>query len=417
MDLFSIIEEVLSENAPLGFGEGTPAKDKLSKKQVVSLEEESEEEHDFGGLRDQAKSTDEEGVSTSFRPMKEDFFLDKVVPERDKIWAIRLDRGDGLVIILGRQSEMNKKLDSIMGPVLPEDTRFYSYGADNAEEMHKKFPNAVTYEEFMQSSKEDTEELEEMSAMGAGAVEGGGISREEFVEELKLREFIQRAIKHVKSEKVKGFLEERKLRSVVRCLISEAQTPDVDPTPNRATGINVLEELLKKIIPVLETDYKTLTTNQEQRQSFRAHILNAAENTIKPAMVNNAAGEMATLDEPELNELQDFGEEVNEAGIDIDIEDDDDFIPIEKEEASDPVSDFGIEGQNETGRNMAYQSFKKIEANILDSYELLSDKEDQELFYDYLLTNLKLYFDKFEEELNPVVVEPTTDAYEQAVSA
>ena len=334
MNLFSIIEEVLSENASLGFGEGKPAKDELSKKQVVSLEEESEEEHDFGGLRDQAKSTDEEGVSTSFRPMKE-----------------------------------------------------------------------------------DTEELEEMSAMGAGAVEGGVISREEFVEELKLREFIQRAIKHVKSERVKGLLEERKLRSVVRCLISEAQTPDVDPTPNRATGINVLEELLKKIIPVLETDYKTLTTNPEQRQSFRAHILNAAENTIKPAMVNNAAGEMATLDEPDLNELQDFGEEVNEAGIDIDIEDDDDFIPIEKEEASDPVSDFGIDGQNETGRNMAYQSFKKIEANILDSYELLSDREDQELFYDYLLTNLKLYFDKFEEELNPVAVEPTTDAYEQAISA
>ena len=72
MNLFSIIEEVLSENASLGFGEGKPAKDELSKKQVVSLEEESEEEHDFGGLRDQAKSTDEEGVSTSFRPMKED---------------------------------------------------------------------------------------------------------------------------------------------------------------------------------------------------------------------------------------------------------------------------------------------------------------------------------------------------------
>ena len=44
---------------------------------------------------------------------------------------------------------------------------------------------------------------------------------------------------------------------------------------------------------------------------------------------------------------------------------------------------------DETGRNMAYQSFKKIENNIIDSYELLSDPEDQELFYDYLIANVK----------------------------
>ena len=302
MDLFSIIQEVISENNPLGFGEGKPTSDEISKKQTVALEEDSE----------------------------------------------------------------------------------------------------------------DAEELDEMSSMASGAVEGG-ISREEFVEELKLREFIQRAIKNIKEKKVQQIREESKLRKIIQSLVKEASTPDVDPTPNRATGINVLEELLKKIIPILETDYKTLTTNKEQRDSFRAHILNAVENTIKPAMVNNAAGQDPILDEPELTEE-----------IDIDIEDDglnldtnDDFIPIEddKPEEEDPVKDFGLEGQNETGRNMAYQSFKKLEANILDSYELLSDKEDQELFYDYLLTNLKLYFDKFEEELSPSAVEPTTDAYEQAVTA
>jgi len=331
MNLFDLIEEVISENSSLGFGEGTPPKGELGKKQVVALEEETEEEHDFDGLRAQAKSTDHEGVSTSFRPMKE-----------------------------------------------------------------------------------DSEELEEMSAMGGGAVEGGGISREEFVEELKLREFIQKGIKHVRDKKNKEILEESKLRAILRSLIKEASTPDISPTPNRATGINVLEELLKKIIPVLETDYKTLTTNPEQRQSFRAHILNAAENTLKPAMVNDSASDVGMLDIPGLNELQDSGN-----SIDIGIEDDDDFISIEseKEKEKDPVEEFGLEGENETGRNMAYQSFKKIEANILDSYSLLSDVEDQELFYTYLLTNLKLYFDKFEEELNPAAVEPTTDAYEQAVDA
>ena len=383
MNLFDLIEEVISENSSLGFGEGTPPKGELGKKQVVALEEETEEEHDFDGLRAQAKSTDHEGVSTSFRPMKEDAddferFADVPGYEDERV--------------PGKTAHQRKRAD-----LPPEEPKY--------DDSHLR---ALGYLE------EDTEELEEMSAMGGGAVEGGGISREEFVEELKLREFIQKGIKHVRDKKNKEILEESKLRAILRSLIKEASTPDISPTPNRATGINVLEELLKKIIPVLETDYKTLTTNPEQRQSFRAHILNAAENTLKPAMVNDSASDVGMLDIPGLNELQDSGN-----SIDIGIEDDDDFISIEseKEKEKDPVEEFGLEGENETGRNMAYQSFKKIEANILDSYSLLSDVEDQELFYTYLLTNLKLYFDKFEEELNPAAVEPTTDAYEQAVDA
>ena len=65
---------------------------------------------------------------------------------------------------------------------------------------------------------------------------------------------------------------------------------------------------------------------------------------------------------------------------------------------------------------MAYQSFKKIETNIIDAYELLSNPEDQELFYDYLIANLKLYFKKFEQELEPSVDEPTNKAYDMAAA-
>ena len=63
---------------------------------------------------------------------------------------------------------------------------------------------------------------------------------------------------------------------------------------------------------------------------------------------------------------------------------------------------------------MAYQSFKKVETSIIDSYELLGDPDDQELFYDYLIANLKLYFDKFEGELTSDVQEPTNQAYDMA---
>ena len=79
-----------------------------------------------------------------------------------------------------------------------------------------------------------------------------------------------------------------------------------------------------------------------------------------------------------------------------------------------PVDAFQtVEGEDLTGRNFALETFKKIQKQILETYSLLSNEQDRETFYDYLITNLKLYFDKFEEEMNPTVTEPTTPEYEQ----
>ena len=94
------------------------------------------------------------------------------------------------------------------------------------------------------------------------------------------------------------------------------------------------------------------------------------------------------------------------------------FIDIEPEKELDPKDEFatGLEdsGLDQTGRNMAYNSFKKIEQNILDSYDLLDDAKDKKIFYDYLLTNVKLYFDKFEDELSAELPNVTTPEYEEA---
>ena len=51
----------------------------------------------------------------------------------------------------------------------------------------------------------------------------------------------------------------------------------------------------------------------------------------------------------------------------------------------------------------------------MDAYDVLGSDEDRDVFYDYLITNLKLYFDKFEDELDPAAEEPTNQAYQQAV--
>ena len=237
-------------------------------------------------------------------------------------------------------------------------------------------------------------------------------AKEQEMQETKLRGIIRglAKVEHTKLD------EEQKLRNIIGDLISvelmnltESGLPDDKPAPNKSTGINVLEDLLKKIIPVLEIDYRQMTTSPEQRKSFRAHIVNAVVTTLTPVEVNTEAGE----EEAELDEA-----------VDVDIVDDK-FIDIrsdaekaaeEDEEEDDPVDDFGagLEGEDETGRNMAFQSFAKVEGNIVDSYELLSNPEDQELFYDYLIANLKLYFDKFEDELAATVEEPTNQAYDDA---
>ena len=245
-------------------------------------------------------------------------------------------------------------------------------------------------------------------------------------EEKILRSNIRRLIQHVKAKKLS---EDKKMEKLVgtlvqhelKAMIMEASTPDVDPTPNKSTGINVLEELLKKIIPVLETDYKSLTTNSEQRQSFRAHIINAVVNTLTPAQANNdAAAEDATdLQEIDLDIEEDIDVQIGDDNPDndkfIDIRTDAEKKAEEEDNEPDPRDTFGanVDG-DETGRNMAYQSFKKIETSIIDSYELLGDPNDQELFYDYIIANLKLYFDKFEGELSGDVEEPTNHAYSMA---
>ena len=51
---------------------------------------------------------------------------------------------------------------------------------------------------------------------------------------------------------------------------------------------------------------------------------------------------------------------------------------------------------------------------MIDYYSELDNPEDQEMFYDYLIANLKLYFDKWTSEMETTVEEPTNDAYEAA---
>ena len=80
--------------------------------------------------------------------------------------------------------------------------------------------------------------------------------------------------------------------------------------------------------------------------------------------------------------------ELIEELVDIDIGDEEKFIDIEDkpeeepEPEASPEEEFGagLEDHDETGRNMAYQTYKKIESNIVDAYDLIANEEDRALF-------------------------------------
>ena len=245
-------------------------------------------------------------------------------------------------------------------------------------------------------------------------------------EEKKLREYIRKKISKTINEQEK---KEYRLRQVIRKLLREGDISDVHP--HRSTAINTLEDVLKKAIPTLRTDYKRLTTDASQRESFRAHILKAMKDSVAPSMNNAKYGEGGALlsepsnlegeEEPEAEEETDvldaeeeIGDELEaleEADVQIDLtdkEDDEKKLNVEPDEEPDEKADFGggLEGMDETGRNMAYTTFRKISQYILDAFDMLANTKDKEVFIDYLLTNTKLYFDKFESELQKTVDEP-----------
>ncbi len=251
------------------------------------------------------------------------------------------------------------------------------------------------------------------------------IDRQQFVEELKLREQIRRAIKIIrekKEAKAKAILEEEtKLRAIIRSLLNEREGEG-----DESTGIAFLRRDLKKILPELEEAYTSLRTSVEQRKSYRTHILNAIQNLIQVSDTNfNATpdkdpGEEAVGieeaidvnigdDAPDVNKRIDIGrEKPEEEKSEVDAE-------KEKEEAE--LEDFAIAGEDRTGAVEALRSMKQIENVIKKTYNGLFDPNDRDLYADYLITNLQLYFDEFEEELQAVVPEPDNPDYDQRKAA
>jgi len=262
-------------------------------------------------------------------------------------------------------------------------------------------------------NRQNKKPIEETSAMAGGAVQGGAyrqdyfIDRMEFLKELQLREVVRKIITLSEQKQTKPISEENKLRGLINKLITEAET---DTTPHASTAINFLEDLLKKILPGIETDYKSLTTKEEQRESFRAQLTTSVNTALETAELNTAgAEENVEASEEEAEGFIDIEEE-----IEIAITDDPKFIDIDPDSGEEDEEEAEVASEEEgdrTGQALAAQAFDAIEKQTLETFATLSDPEDKKTFKDYMITNLKLYFDKWEKELSHVI-EPTTDEYE-----
>ena len=231
-------------------------------------------------------------------------------------------------------------------------------------------------------------------------------------QEKLLRENIRRALgvyyQQNNESVVKKLLDETKLRRAIRTMLLEAATEDPSADVHENTGINTLKDLLKNtnLLQTLRESYKTLTTNDEQRRSFRAHIISWIKATLIPIRLNDQAPLQEEIDidiEPTAADQEKF----------IDAED---GGPKAEDEETAPQDDEleTLAGEDTTGRNKAERVYKSIEKSIIDYYAILDNEEDQEMYFDYLIANIKLYFDKWENEMSIAPEEPTNDEYESA---
>jgi hypothetical protein len=294
--------------------------------------------------------------------------------------------------------------------------------------------------------KEDLEEIStaagvvgHVSSFGSRPPRDGKDKRmkekEETTENL-LRKYIRNKIKESLKKQTK---QEEQLRKVIRSLIKEAKD-QANPHPN--TGINKLRDAFRKAKPSIKSKFQQLTTSEEQRTSFIAHLLNAFISLFQQLDALNAQGgdpnpvPDAEVEGPEELATPPSGEDI-EAGIedeleellqeiDVKIEDDDDAIdvvtddekPKQKSQVEKDVDkkkgldtereEFGsgLSDMDKTGRNQSFDAFRLVQSYFSDAYLDLDNEADRQMFKDWCLYNLELLLKSYEAELNPELPKP-----------
>jgi flagellar hook-basal body complex protein FliE len=238
-------------------------------------------------------------------------------------------------------------------------------------------------------------------------------------QEQELRLLIREGIRIVKKRKQRQSLEENRLREVIRHLISEVsrKTTVADKVIHKNTGINKLDAVLKRIITQIEDAYTNLSSSKKERESFRYHFLINFKNLLAPVDANRSAPGTA----PQALAEQDFKVEVETDDIDA-APDASKFLPSRPQDVeaakAEEEAESGFEKLDSDdpyvrqGAEAAETAMSEVENQIVSAYESLIAPEDAAAFKDWGLTNLKLYFDKFEGEMaDQIGQEPESPDY------
>ena len=231
----------------------------------------------------------------------------------------------------------------------------------------------------------------------------------QLLEERKLRAIIRQAIKirmANEKEEILPINEEKKLRTIIRHLLSEGSDIDADtePAPYESTALSALADAFNQILPVLKTGLRKLK-KPEERQSYRAHILQKFQ-----SMFDNFEG----LDAKQAMGEGDLTEQEKDVKIKIDNRPDDAMIvpDIEKErfkpeeepelEPDDAdIESLAISTEDPTGARFAFTTINNsnIEKLLGDKRKLLPSPEYKEEYKNYALYNVDLWLLTYEKEL------------------
>lgn len=231
----------------------------------------------------------------------------------------------------------------------------------------------------------------------------------------KLRVIVRSALKH------KASLIESKVRSCVRrtLVLNEAEA-------NRH-GIQVLEDMLLPYVSdggLIKKTYVSLKASPEQRLAFRHALLNSLENILKLSVNLDHIATRSDKIKSKRSGANGFGYDLKERiweGLEIDLgADDSDYAldpenpvkKIDQDEEGEPeevdkfspktVNNFEEMSDDEkTGVTAALKIASSMEKQIATAIEELFG-EDEELFSEYLLINVSLFLDKFEEDMTAI---------------
>jgi len=273
----------------------------------------------------------------------------------------------------------------------------------------------------MDSKKlEDKETIEEISAVGSGAVEVGAVAKktdEEDEKEEKFRLMIREMLSiyfSKKEEKRKQSIFEEKLRSSIRELLAEKESKEAPP---ESTLVGILRSLLNNIIPQIRLEYVKLQTNKEERQGFKDYFYNAVNKIIEITNEDD-------LDQPEeLEEEESLKIKKSEKpGFIDDVLDGTE----ENEESQDKNSNSTEKNQNdiksyyERGQNFGEAAFNAIRDRIENVIAAQIVPDEYHQFVKVLNDNLEAWFEIWDQNTTkdePMQPEIDTPEQEQDVSS